>query len=33
VTAIITELGVLQPPYDQALRLGTEQVTHANATS
>ena len=28
VTAIITELGVLQAPYDQSLRLGTEQVAH-----
>jgi methylthioribose-1-phosphate isomerase len=33
VTAIITELGVLQPPYDQALRLGVEQIAHANAAS
>ncbi|MGC1919171.1 MAG: S-methyl-5-thioribose-1-phosphate isomerase [Acidobacteriaceae bacterium] len=33
VTAIITELGVLQPPYGQALRLGLEQIAHANASS
>ncbi len=33
VTAIITELGVLQAPYDQALRLGVEQIAHANAAS
>ncbi|MDR5727665.1 MAG: hypothetical protein RB191_09585, partial [Terriglobia bacterium] len=33
VTAIITELGVLQPPYDQSLRLGVEQIAHANAAS
>ena len=33
VTAIITELGVLQAPYEQALRLGVEQVAHANAAS
>jgi methylthioribose-1-phosphate isomerase len=33
VTAIITELGVLQPPYEEALRIGLEQVAHANAAS
>jgi methylthioribose-1-phosphate isomerase len=33
VTAIITELGILQPPYDQALRIGTEQVAHSNVAS
>jgi methylthioribose-1-phosphate isomerase len=33
VTAIITELGVLQPPYEEALRIGLEQVAHASAAS
>lgn len=33
VTAIITELGVLQPPYEQALRLSVEQIAHTNAAS
>ncbi|MHB1958809.1 MAG: S-methyl-5-thioribose-1-phosphate isomerase [Acidobacteriaceae bacterium] len=33
VTAIITELGVLQPPYEDALRLGVEQIAHAHAAS
>ncbi|MGO8718002.1 MAG: S-methyl-5-thioribose-1-phosphate isomerase [Acidobacteriaceae bacterium] len=33
VTAIITELGVLHPPYDHALRLGTEQTAHPVAAA
>jgi methylthioribose-1-phosphate isomerase len=33
VTAIITELGVLQPPYEDALRLGVERIAHVNAAS
>jgi methylthioribose-1-phosphate isomerase len=33
VTAIITELGVLHPPYEQALRIGVEQAMHVNAVS
>ena len=33
VTAIITERGVLRPPYDHALRIGAEQAVHAGVIS